>query len=919
MLTNPQKSWLTKLDGALKVQENLNARNRNRDALLVILAESREQNSQEIHAGSDQTLVNEKGETLKGLDYVKHRQDQEADIDDQNLGYRLAGLDGGMEEWDPETGTQEQFQKQLQAQRHVSDMARRMQAAMTDELDEDGNLVYPVDDKGNKGDKPNQKRLFSDEDIAAQLYDPLKRRGLIPETAIPDEFSRTKDMLKNSLEAYGARVKRDEKGTAKRLFDENFGLAKSIGTGLFTVGMSGSQIEGARLDKSGSSSHTGWNPSDNIKTIRENLGEVAKSDGTMASALDIANQRMAFAGQALTFVTDVAYDGGKQAIESLGGGTEGGEGEEPPPGRIKVAPQLAQGIAGAMAAALGVPFAPSGLGMQVSSTFGGKIKRKLIQAELARPTLDESGVRAITAALGAACRDTLVGIDPESASDSSDRLKAAAGRIETKLQTLPDAAAVLKALEDENYEGAVGLFQEACTAAATAAATSELLVLFAGETARANARTKAADAMEADFNRGEEEEEVPEELQAKHKKEISNHEPDWVKGSNGDWICAVCQASASEDPAVFAGMLERKIARLERDQQLLKWGATLVGMGIDTAANFIAPLAIVGSALKVARNLYEAGKRTVDTINFVEKREGLYNAASAFSPAVSQFIHNGRIQQAHYYANAAFEAAKMIGAIMQVAGVVAAPAGVILSASAGIAQATEAVLYEASKRYDLEKAWTTYALALSRPQNRRLGLVAVRENPTLAKYAVAWGAVKKKDPLVQDFMGVCDLSPEVLKDPQANIDKVVKYLETRMPDDNVVTGRKMDGPPIAWAPTQMELTATSWIKIKSLGVAKGGLAELDTRRFENLLIQLDQRYAAAKLQALVQPKSELPKDSRDQCLKTCGDAVLALLLYNPRLADGSGPCTEMSKVKTHFDKMLEERKAEIGKWALADA
>ncbi|WP_158080766.1 hypothetical protein [Pelomonas sp. KK5] len=897
-----QKDWLTKLDAALAAQKNLDTRQQLKHALVAKLASDREEHSQQIFDGSDQTLVNEKGEKLKGLDYVKHRQDKEADIDDQALGYRLAGVDGQMEEWDPKTGTQEQFQKQLAAQRRVSQLAMEMEQQMGDELDKDGNLVYPTDKDGRRtSDKPNQVPLFGKEEIASEIYDPLKRRGLIPETAIPDKFSRTKEMLKGSFDAYGERVKRDEKGTAKRLFDENFGLAKSIGTGLFTVGMSGAQIEGARLDKDGSSSHTSWSPAENIKTIHKNLA---------GSPLDIANQRMAFAGQALTFTTDVAYEGGKDVYEKVTGGEE-----TPPPGRIKLAPQLAQGIAGGAASAIGVPFAVAALGMQVSSTFGAVVGRKAIEAQLKLEAMDEAAVRAIATELGRACRAALVKLDPETG-DSLAKLNAAADRIDTALQTQPAADAVLKALEEERYEAAVGLFQAAATAAVTAGVTPAVQALFASEAARTRAQGKAADAMEAEFNRDEEAEAVPDELKVKHRKDKPDHEADWVQGSGGVWVCAVCQAAASDDPAIFAGMLERKIARLEADQKLLKWGATLVGLGIDTAANFIAPLAIVGSALKVARNLYEAGKRTVDTINFVEKREGLYNAASAFSPAVSQFIHNGRVQQAHYYANAAFEAAKMIGAIMQVAGVVAAPAGVIVSASAGIAQAAEAVVYEANKRYDLEKAWSTYEVALSRPENRRLGLIAVRENPTLAKYAVAWGALIKKDALVQDFMGACDITPEVLKDPDANLDKVVKYLEARMPDDNVVTGRKIDGPAAVWAPAKMELTAASWITIKSLGVTKGGLADEDTRSFENGLIVLEEVYVAASTEAKAVP-STLSAQKKADCLKACDDAGKALVRYVPRLAEDRSFSEEMSKVKQRFEGMLTARKTEVGNWVAA--
>jgi hypothetical protein len=75
----------------------------------------------------------------------------------------------------------------------------------------------------------------------------------------------------------------------------------------------------------------------------------------------------------------------------------------------------------------------------------------------------------------------------------------------------------------------------------------------------------------------------------------------------------------------------------------------------------------------------------------------------------------------------------------------------------------------------------------------------------------------------------------------ANIDKVVDYLEARMPDDITVVGRK---PVITaeCAPTKVDLTADSWIDAKTRGETLGGVAKVDTSAIESAR----SKYTAAK-------------------------------------------------------------------------
>ncbi|HEY4079243.1 MAG TPA: hypothetical protein VGM81_00985 [Burkholderiaceae bacterium] len=870
------KDWLQKLGVEATAQVAVDKREERKQALIGKLSSDRETQAEQLLAGSK--LKYAKGrKKQKGLDLENRDQTAEFDLDEQRDGYALVDGDA-----------QENFQKHLQTARIVDQLVREMQAEMSGEVDKDGKPIP----------------LFSAEEIKAQVYDPLLRRGLIAETNVPNEYSRTKELLDASFAAYAERLKKDKLSTGKRLFKENFSLAKTMVGSVATI-TSGSLSLEAKMDQSGDELATSWKPDDNIKAIHQGLGQAARDgkDGyaTTATTAMIDNARMGFATQALSFVTDVGIEGSQTLAEKLGS-----EATEETKERVKVSGALAQALVGAASSELGDALSASGLALEVGSTFGTLVNTGAITRALQTPEFTAVQVTAISTQLAAACKATLIKLDPK-VGTSTAALTTTGSEIVSAMAGAPAPEGVLAAFEKGAFDKAVELYAKALNVAVVAAVTkNNLLDVLKTDEARNKVMAAAAEAMTEAFNKPDEDE-PPDDVKHTHDG-ISSHKPEWTFGKAG-WVCSICASSNSEDPAVFAGILNAKLERLKKDQERLKWAATLVGMGIDTAANFIAPLAIVGCALKMARNLYEAATRTRDLINFIEDRQGMFNAASAFSAPVTQFIRNAGIQQTHYYANAGFEGAKMIGAIIQCTGAMAAPAGVVVSASANIAQAIEAVLYEASKRLMLEVAWSDYKNALSRPENRKMGLVALKNNPTLAKYAVAWGAVIKQDPLVSDFMGSCGLGVDALRDPEANLDKVVQYLETRMPDDNVVTGRSIDEPAATWAPAALELTAKSWITVKSLAEARGALEPQDTLTLEAAL----QRYEAASPALLVAAKTKPvavdPVQQKQQqdwlaLLSQLNSLVGRVSIVMTKEA-GAGQSVEMDEVKNKFKKMIQ--------------
>ena len=65
-------------------------------------------------------------------------------------------------------------------------------------------------------------------------------------------------------------------------------------------------------------------------------------------------------------------------------------------------------------------------------------------------------------------------------------------------------------------------------------------------------------------------------------------------------------------------------------------------------------------------------------------------------------------------------------------------------------------------------AWKVYRDALRNPSNRKQIRRAMRQNPTLAKYTIAYGALVAEDAIAMEVANRCGLSDKVLKNAKAN-------------------------------------------------------------------------------------------------------------------------------------------------------
>lgn len=795
VLNTEQKDFLQRLNKKAVSRVAENNQQQIRDSLLEKLQNQIGDKVDRLKGIHEKLEVkNEKGETQQVLNYQVRDQETEFDIDEQYYeGYRLV-------EDDDSEGVDQNFLMHLEAAHIVTDMSRELETEITvqvPDLDTNGDPQFGP--SGELITKTVTKKLFEGEDLkkalGSELYQPLVREGLMPETFVPDEFSETKEMLDGSFKAYKERLERE--GLNNKIFSpENLAMAQTLFSSTVSMFGSANSINDAKGVEAKDIKPSELKPS--VKFFTDDLNK----DRKMAAIADMTN--MTF--DLLMTGKDV-YDEFEGSEESSAGASMG-----------KIAVAIANVVGVTLGAELQDPAIPKTVPVALSTVFNKKTNNANVAKGLIK-ALEDKGEAGITDA----AREMGTGLDKafDEAGLTNDKVPhdCAGGMAGI------DALGVATDLREKNYDRVLNAFKKQVENTLSSVKTS----------AKSYLQTHGAQ-VDKDLSK-----KITEELSASIDKDAEESKRELAAIDN------------EKDMEKRASLIEKKIQELERSMKAIDWSIKLSKMAFDVAAKFIGPLAIGGSLIKLIENTAKATARACDAAQFLDSRQDMLRAASPYSSAVANFVHNSRVQAAHYSVNAALDGLNMAGAIVETLGYASGPgalagvvAGKIMQAAANIGQAIEAVLYEIGKRVDLEKAWKFYRQALSRPENRKMGLKALHNNPTLAKYATAWGAVVKHDVLVTDFIRKTGLTAESLRDPKAEVDQVVKYLELRMPDDNVVTGR-LGGP--EWEPGKIELTVACFIGAKTKAVKSDKLQDDSTRDIEKALASFESQGASIYAEA----------------------------------------------------------------------
>lgn len=175
----------------------------------------------------------------------------------------------------------------------------------------------------------------------------------------------------------------------------------------------------------------------------------------------------------------------------------------------------------------------------------------------------------------------------------------------------------------------------------------------------------------------------------------------------------------------------------------------------------------------------------------------------------------------------------------------------------------------------IRSGWQLYKDATRNPENRRLAREAIRENTTLGKCVLAYGACIDKDAQARTAVQACGLTPEVFEDGMDVCQAVVQYLRARLHDGEVETIASHDAD-AQWLPCKLEIKFANWTMIKATAMGLDPALDAGSGKTPQIdgPLQECERLSAADGADLDTWKSKIDE------LHT------ALMAYRPRKPDG---------------------------------
>ena len=295
--------------------------------------------------------------------------------------------------------------------------------------------------------------------------------------------------------------------------------------------------------------------------------------------------------------------------------------------------------------------------------------------------------------------------------------------------------------------------------------------------------------------------------------------------------------------------LETLLADLQRRQKMVDLATAIANGGVGAVEKLVPGLSAVAAGTKTIVAMAETVQKYRQLLTW---SQNMKDAKAAVTVQYEVMVNRYGLQREQTIAsglNALIQAIDTIGKAMMAAGHLA-PIGVAVSVASSSADAVIKASLKATTKAKMAAAWKTYKAALENPNDRITAREALRENPTLAKYALAWGAVHDGNRIAQSALDSCGITEASLQTPGADVAKVVKYLETYFRDDPQLL-REV---PVAekWYPGEIELTVPSWLAFHKAAESHATPSFKDTMsgnvagRLHALTLQLDEVEDAKK-------------------------------------------------------------------------
>ena len=812
-----------------------------------------------VYDDESAVVVTEKGETVekkgKSKKDKKHQQDiLDYESRDQILEFDLAEQSEG---WN--LMTDKDLERHAEASNLINDMVGELESATV-----------------KIGDKT--EHLFNKKDIANEFYTPLVREGLMAETFVPNEYSSTHEMIEKTFDLY--KDKLEEEGYSNKAYaGECLKMGLSV-LGSATSLMSTGPAFMAIVETSNDPDLIKWSNfvpetfvpgsegSNGISEINDKISEIGeKGTSDLKEFTELLRQGM-------DVLNEVVVEGGIDANEMRKNYKDPKTPIEPLDKRRLMAGRIADSLVSGVSGVVSESMKTWNM-----SVLAGSLYRSNANLKKITEILQDKGIESLDKDHGdkivECLNDGFAKIFPDTVIKAPD----AVTEIKNTFARCCSGSDIADLINKEEYLKAVKLVTTAAT----------------------DAMKKATDNTDLCKEIKENEGEIKEALGKQMAKELTDHfeETEKIRIDDRKKI----DAAHGKDKV---SLIEKQIAKIERDVFIRKWAVTVMSQGTEFASKFFAPLVMAGTAATLYGNIHEAMKRATDAQNFLEKEKGMLRDASPFSASIQNFLINANSQKLHYQIQSCCDACRLIGALIETCGyatgpgsVIAAVVGQTMQASGRAVSALEAIKYELEKNDEARAGWKMYKEALLKPENRKLALKAMQQNPTLAKYSVVWGAIIEKEPLLEDFLTVTGLTAESLADPKADFDLVIKYLETKFSDDNVIVG--MEAVAKGWAPHPVELTLECWNAFIRRGKEEVGLV------VDGKMAPLIENVEYGIL-ACVKPWEDYDTTPSDEevvkaNLSALETLINELLKYSPKPSEGS-VSTGFVQVREFLDSML---------------
>ncbi len=329
--------------------------------------------------------------------------------------------------------------------------------------------------------------------------------------------------------------------------------------------------------------------------------------------------------------------------------------------------------------------------------------------------------------------------------------------------------------------------------------------------------------------------------------------------------------------------IAKLMAKMKHDAVIMATATAVMSGGMKAASFFFEPLALAGTAVTFLNNLAAAAQRAMHMRKWIDSRRDAMTAVSPYLTSIQNFVTNQKEQMSHHAIKSALNLVQ-IGSQIAAIGM---PFAKVVSAGAQLAESMEELTYKFYNERAVKSAWKLTRQALDNPDNRKLGLLARRQNPTLAKYSIAYGAIVAKDTIAITALNRCGLDRETLSQKDSNVGAVKDFLELLYKDDRVVKKeyessdwrRKLPRP---------ALNVRCWLQTYTLAARSLGLRTENPSNVVTLLKKIGELAKAPNLDA-------------SQC-----NAYLHLLQELAGFLEGFRPKTEHGVEKPEMAPILQE-------------